>query len=254
MSHNLTTHLQHWRRTTLDLANERTDEFLRTGLEIVVYVSQLIGGSVEQVGGEPSSPSGGRIATALLLLWLIPTVLLSNVIGCFPSCHTCKDILERFAVETGSPIEKPKSKSILRVFSVLTESSSDPFIEALTCCGGIYTFRTWGHRSCRPRQDWPRATLTLLLAVMPIFIGIVGACLILWNLIPNRFCYRHTWSIIVLSAWLMSAFITWASYTSQFASGKFHWYFVVGKNALVAVPSIIIIFLSAYSLFNDCRR
>ncbi|KAL8821191.1 MAG: hypothetical protein Q9223_000706 [Gallowayella weberi] len=79
--YNLTNRFQEWRRTALELANNRTDEFLRTGLAIVLYVYQIIGGFVAAIGGEPSSPPGARIATGVLLSWLIPTVLLSNVIG-----------------------------------------------------------------------------------------------------------------------------------------------------------------------------
>ncbi|KAL8661046.1 MAG: hypothetical protein Q9202_005977 [Teloschistes flavicans] len=87
--YHLTANFGMWRRAALDLADSRTDEFFRTWLAIVLYIYQLIGGFVKEIGGEPSSPPGGRIATSVFLSWLVPVVLLSNAIGNFPSPYTC---------------------------------------------------------------------------------------------------------------------------------------------------------------------
>ncbi|KAL8798235.1 MAG: hypothetical protein Q9182_006841 [Xanthomendoza sp. 2 TL-2023] len=256
--YNLTSRFQEWRRTALELANNRTDEFLRTGLAIVLYVYQIIGGFVAAIGGEPSSPPGGRIATGVLLSWLIPTVLLSNVIGNFPSQISLNDILARFSANTGGILAEPRIEST--AFSnlpALKKHSSDSSVEALSWTGGIYTFRPWRHHHLKgPRRlqtSWWRITLTELLSVLPVTVGIIGASLILWNLIPNGLNCRHTWSIAVFIAWVVSAIITRVSYAPGFATGKYHWYFVVAKDALIAIPSVIIMFLSACGLFNDCK-
>ena len=242
--YDLTGRFQVWRETALELANGRTNGFLRTGLAIALYVFQLIGGFVVQVGGEPSSPPGGRIATSLLLSWLIPTVLLSNVIGTFSSRDTARGILARFAEITGDPLAG-------------TLTSSDPSGDALAWSGGIYTFRPWKYCHSKAQRnslsDRREMVLIQLLSNLPTFIGIIGACLILWNLIPNGFNCRHTWSIAVFFAWLASALITRLSYKPAFLSGKYHWYFVLAKDTLISVPSILMMFLSGCGLFNNCK-
>ncbi|KAI4182899.1 MAG: hypothetical protein L6R41_005711 [Letrouitia leprolyta] len=246
---------QRWRRTALELANSRSDELLRTGLAIAIYIFTLIGGFVRKVGGDPSSPPGGRIATGVLVSWLIPIVLLSNLIGNFPSPYTARDILARFLSATDCSLNKQDSEIILlQESSGLKEvSSSDSSAEAHAWNGGIYSFRPWRHCPSRPRNGWPRITLTQLLSILPVLVSITGASIILWNLIPNGFNCRHIWSIAVFFAWLLSAFLTWISYTPRFLIGKNHWYFVIVKDTLVAVPSIIMMFLSACGLFNSCQ-
>ena len=244
--YDLTGRFQAWRVTAVELANSRTNGFLRTGLAIVLYVFQIIGGFVAVVGGAPSSPPGGRIATSVLLSWLLPTVLLSNVVGTFSSRYTARDILTRFDETAGI---QPAGRL----------HSSNPPDGALAWSGGIYTFRPWKY-SDRKAQNKSMSSrhkremiLIQLLSILPAFIGIVGACLILWNLIPNGFNCRHTWTIAVFFAWLASAFITRVSYTPAFATGKHHWYFVLAKDALIAVPTVAVMFLSGSGLFNTCK-
>ena len=258
--YNLTGRFPAWRETALELANSRTNGFLRTGLAIIVYVFQLIGGFVALVGGAPSSPPGGRIATSVLLLWLLPTVLLSNVIGTFSSRDTARNILARFATRVGIPLAGSITNSVaFNRSSALRKHSSDPSGNALAWSGGIYTFRQWKYCSSKAqikalssRHRW-EMILIQLLSILPAFSGIVGACLLLWNLIPNGFNCRHTWSIAVFLAWLASALVTRISYTPTFVTGKYHWYFVLAKDTLVATPSVVVMFLSGCGLFNNCK-
>ena len=244
--YDLTGRFEVWRNTAVELANSRTNGFLRTGLAIVLYVFQVIGGFVAVVGGAPSSPPGGRIATSLLLSWLLATVLLSNVIGTFPSRHTARNIIVRFSQLTGSP-------------PAALQQLPDPSDGALAWSGGIYIFRPWKYSDSKEQKKSMKnrhkreAVLIQLLSILPVFIGIVGACLVLWNLIPNGFNCRHTWTIAVFFAWLASALITRASYTPRFATGKCHWYFVLAKDALIAVPTVAVMFLSGSGLFNTCK-
>ncbi|KAL8735860.1 MAG: hypothetical protein Q9181_002638, partial [Wetmoreana brouardii] len=118
--HKLKDRFGEWRKAAFELADSRTDEFFRTCLAILLYIYQLIGGFVKEIGGDSSSPPGGRVATGVFLSWLIPTVLLSNAIGNFSSCQTCYDILLRFAERTNGQIDQPVSESVfLNPFSGL---------------------------------------------------------------------------------------------------------------------------------------
>lgn len=147
-------HLQAWSETALELANNRTYGFLRTGLAIVLYVFQLIGGFVALVGGAPSNPPGGRIATSVLLSWLLPTVLLSNVIGTFPSRNTARDILARFAIRMGDPLAESITDSVaFKRSSVLRMHSSDPSRDDLAWGAGIYTFRPWKYCNSKTQRN-----------------------------------------------------------------------------------------------------
>lgn len=229
--YHLTTHFGAWKRAALDLADSRTDELFRTWLAIALYIYQLIGGFVEEIGGEPSSPPGGRIATSVFLSWLVPVVLLSNAIGNFPSPYTCPNVLSRF---------------------VRSDPRSPTYAESLPWSGGIYTFRPWRRQY---HQSGLRAMSIFAISIFPVCIGMLGGFVILWNLIPNGLNCRHVWMMGVFAAWAISALVSKMAYTCPvgFLAGKHRWYFILTKDALIGVPSITIIFLSACGLFNSCN-
>ncbi|KAI4258176.1 MAG: hypothetical protein LQ352_001333 [Teloschistes flavicans] len=175
--YHLTANFGMWRRAALDLADSRTDEFFRTWLAIVLYIYQLIGGFVKKIGGEPSSPSGGRIATSVFLSWLVPVVLLSNAIGNFPSPYTCHNVLSRFVASASVGFETPNDKSARS--SILTGPWSPTCSESLPWSGGIYTFRPWRRPSKDCHQSWKRAVSITSISILPIGIGMLGGFVIL---------------------------------------------------------------------------
>lgn len=245
---------QRWRATALELANSRSDELLRTGLALMIYIFTLIGGFVRKVGGDPSSPPGGRIAIGVLVSWLIPIVMISALIGNFPSPYTVGDILNRFFASGRDPLGASDDQdTFVRDSSAIGELAHNLSNKALPWDGSIYSFRPWRHQISRQRNCLPGILLIQILSVLPIFISITGASVILWNLIPNGFNCRHIWSIAVFFAWLLSGFLTYISYTPHFALGKLHWYFIIAKDTLVALPSVTMMFLSACGLFNNCQ-
>lgn len=252
--HNLTDKFQQWRRAAVEIADSRTDEFFRTCLAILLFIYQLIAGFVKEVGGESSSPPGGRVATGVLLSWLIPIALLSNAVGNFTSRYTCWDILSRFAERTVGRLELPDSESVLlQNFPALTRTCQTPYIESLAWSGGIYTYRLSKRKSSNAQRTWFRATFILSISIFPICIGMLGGFIILWYLIPNGLNCRHLWMIGVVTAWFTSAIITKVSYSTRFVTGKYHLHFVLAKDTLIAIPSIAIIFLSASGMFNSCK-
>ena len=242
-----------WRRTAIKLADSRTDEFFRTCLAILLYVFQLIALFVKKVGGGSTSPPGGRIATGVFLSWLIPTILLSNAIGNFPSRRTCFDILSEFGEHTGIPIHAlDREYSVSSSFAPLGLTQTASYFQSLGWSGGIHSFRPWKSRYTDLERRQPRAVVVFLLAISPMFVGVTGAFIILWVGLPIGLNCRHTWVIGIFLAWFLSAFITWLSDSPNFVTGKYHWHFVLVKDAMIAVPSVLIIFLSACGLFNSC--
>lgn len=243
-----------WRKTAIELADSRTDEFYRTCLAILLYMFQLIASFVKEVGGgSGNTVPGGRIATGVFLSWLMATVLLSNTIGGFPSRRTCYDVISRFAVRTGRPFYISHSESVLLPgFPSLASASSTDFFQSLGWSGAIYTFRPWKLQNVGSERRWPTTVLIALLSVSPICIGMTGGFFILWFSLPIGLTCRHTWLLGIFFIWFVSAFITWITYSPKFATGKYHWHFILGKDCVVAASSITVLFLSACGLFNSC--
>lgn len=249
----LIVHLEVWRRTAIKLADSRTDEFFRTCLAILLYLFQLIALFVKEVGGGSTSPPGGRIATGVFLSWLIPTILLSNAIGNFPSRRTCFDILSNFGEHTGIPIHVLDPEyDVSSAIAPLGVIQRGNYFQSLGWSGGIHSFRPWKSRHTSLERRQSRAVVVLLLAVLPMFVSMTGAFFILWVGLPIGLNCRHTWVIGIFLAWFLSAFITWLSDSPKFMTGKYHWHFVLLKDTMIAVPSVVIIFLSACGLFNSC--
>jgi hypothetical protein len=246
-----------WRRTATELADSRTDEFLRSCLAIVLYIYQVIAGFVKEVGGDPSSPPGGRIGTAMFISWLVTAVLLSNAVGGFTSRRTCFAIISRFKERTKNRVELPSSTMSTismrlcgrRYFEY---TSWTPYFESQSWSGAIYTYRPWKTRYITGERDRGRTALLLSLAMLPIWIGMTGGFVIIWYTLPNGFNCRHIWLVGIFFVWHVSAFLTWIAYTTGFITGKYHWHFVLVKDAVIAIPSILIIFLSSCGLFNSC--
>lgn len=85
-----------WRQCARRLADARTNEFLRTLLAIFIYIFGVAAALDDDIGGGNTSRPGGRIGSAVFLMWLVPLALFSNVIGTFTSRRTCLTIMRLF--------------------------------------------------------------------------------------------------------------------------------------------------------------
>lgn len=159
---NQATHFNEWRRAAVRLADNRTDELGRTLIAFLFFILQLVGDFIPEIGGTSSSP-GGRIATVVLLSWL---VLISNAVGNLPSRRTAYEILADIAANMGDDkfhLENPRSV-FLPTFPPLAHAHSTEYFRALGWSGAIYVYRPWKlsyvtstrhrhlHTSCSPRS------------------------------------------------------------------------------------------------------
>jgi hypothetical protein len=190
----------------------------------------------------------------MFISWLVTAVLLSNAIGGFTSRRTCFNILSRFNERTNNRFRmSPSTRSIrFRGSRYLEHTSSTTYFASQSWSGAIYTFRPWKTRYITGERGRARTALLLLLAVLPIWAGMTGGFIIIWYTLPNGFNCRHFWLIGIFVAWHLSAFLTWLSYTPKFTTGKYHWHLILVKDAAIAIPSIVVIFLSSCGLFNSC--
>ena len=244
-----------WRRAAVRLADSRTNELARTILAFLLYIFQLICNFVPDVGGAPNGPPGGRIATGVLISWLLPAILLSSIVGNLPSRRTAYSILADLAASTNDDTFHVADQRSVFLPSVpyIAQACSTEYFGALGWSGAIYTYRPWKLRYATSRRHRHlRTFLMATLAAAPILIGLVGGVLILWYQQPTGPNCRHVWLISVGLLWHVSALITFMTYGSGFATGTYHWRFTLVKDACIAVPSLLAMFLSGVGLFNSC--
>jgi hypothetical protein len=252
---NPATQFNEWRRAAVRLADSRTDELGRTVLAFLFYMFQLVCAFVPEVGGAPPGPPGGRIATGVLLSWLVPAILISNAVGNLPSSRTAYNIMADLAANTGDDtFHVVDQRSVfLPTFPSLAQACSTEYFRALGWSGAIYMYRPWKLRYVTSTRHRHLHTLLLAtLAAAPVLIGLVGGVLILWYQLPVGPNCRHVWLVSVALLWNASAFITLITYGSGFATGTYHWRFTLIKDTCIAVPSLLAMFLSAVGLFNFC--
>ena len=248
-------HFSEWRRAAVRLADGRTDELGRTVLAFLLYVLQLIAAFVPEVGGASSSPPGGRIATGVLLAWLVPAIMFSNAIGNLPSRRTAYDVMADLAANTSDEgLDIPNRRSVLLpTFSSVARQSSASYFASLGWSGAIYTYRPWKLHYVTSTPHRHLHTLLLgFLATAPVLFGFIGGFLILWYQLPEGLNCRHVWLVGVTLLWFLSATLTWLTYRPGIATGRYHWWLTLVKDACVAIPSLLAMFLSGVGLFNFC--
>ena len=252
---NPSTQFNEWRRAAVRLADSRTDELGRTVLAFLLYLLQLVCAFVPEVGGAPTSPPGGRIATGVLLSWVVPAALISNAVGNLPSRRTAYNIMADLAANTGNDtFHVLDQRSIfLPTFPSIAQTCSNEYFRALGWSGAIYMYRPWKLRYITStRHRYLHTLLLATLAAAPVLIGLAGGVLILWYQTPVGLNCRHIWLISVALLWILSTLITLITHDSSFATGKYHWRLTLIKDACIAVPSLLAMFLSAVGLYNSC--
>ena len=237
--------------TACELADSRTDELLRTFFAVALYLYQLVAAFVTVVGGGNTSPPGGRIGTAMFMTWLVPAILVSNAVSGFASRRTCFRVLDRFVrdLADGDGLlaklreASPQSKR----YRNLRE-----YHDAQSWSGAVYTYRPEKQRLFRGGPTDYSLGLLLLLAVLPVFISTVVSTIILWDTPPVGINCRNFMVFGISLAWFLSPFITWLIYYTGLVTSKAHWYITIVKDTIIAIPSIVLIFLSSCGLFNSC--
>ncbi|KAH8724873.1 hypothetical protein GQ44DRAFT_600357, partial [Phaeosphaeriaceae sp. PMI808] len=170
-------------RAAQQLADNRTDERLRTLLATLLYIYQITSAFVATIGGGQTTTPGGRIGIAMFMTWIIPSILLSNAIGGFTSPRTCYAILESLIADATAqpdawPILQRAAGGLSRYRSV------HEYFDARAHDGAIYTYRPRKRlvfsAGGKDRSPWVLCGL----AVSPVVTSSTAASLILWNTPP----------------------------------------------------------------------
>ncbi|KAH7069127.1 hypothetical protein BKA63DRAFT_569982 [Paraphoma chrysanthemicola] len=261
-------------RTAQQLADSRTDERLRTLLATTLYVYQIVSAFVATVGGGYTSPPGGRIGITMFMTWVIPSILLSNAIGGFTSRRTCYTILESFVQDATT--QDTISQEVISQEAISQDvtgqdtisqrdgwqvlqyaapnlnhyHSVHEYFDNLAWSGAVYSYRPKKVLvfASGPRDKSP--TFLLCLAAAPIITSSFIATMILWNTPPIGINCRNILVFVMTSLVFLSALFTQIS--SSFFNGSRHWHIVLVKDALIAIPSVVLIFLACAGRFNSC--
>lgn len=234
--------------TAHTLSENRRNEILRTFFAIAMYVFQVFAAFVPAVGAA-SSPSGGRIGTAMLLSWLLSVVLLSNAIGDFGSLRNRQQIQANFMERLGQQSDQDlcthrTSTLTLSPIGVQKEVQT-PQEASMAWSGAIYCYRP--NKRFLHASGWKLAFISVLPAAIAF-----GTAFAVLDTGPTYFSCRHILVIAVFSIWLISAISTSLLSWAPFATGKYLWYIILIKDAVIAIATLALIVASSCGLWNTC--
>lgn len=224
--------------TARTLVENRSKEFRRTLFALAVYIFQVLAAFVPAVGAA-ASPSSGRVATAMLLSWLVPLALLSNAVGDFGSLWSCQRTLTLFV----GRLEKPTESKTTASSSVKRPTIQTAALTPWT--GSLYSmqpkkrlFDSSGYKLC-------------IISVLPVAVASAAAFAIL-DTGPTYFSCRHIFVISVFIVWVCSAIFTSCLSWSTFGSAKSRWYWTLVKDTIVASLVLSLIVASSCGLWKTC--
>ncbi|KAF2428282.1 hypothetical protein EJ08DRAFT_592317, partial [Tothia fuscella] len=198
-----------------ELVDVRVKEMRRTWLSISLYLFQVVAAFVPKVGGEPSSPPGGRIAFAMLLSSLLSSVLLSNIVGDAVNGRECLRILLRFQKtlqQNGPPqpsaLKEDQPSRMRNATSLQDRLNDDDYWTSLAWSGSIYSYRPGKKLFKGGSHDNSPALLAFMSSLPVIIAGVVGMYLQSRSP-PYGLTCRHFVIIAAFFCWLISPVLTW---------------------------------------------
>ena len=239
--------LDQWTMAGARLVENRGMEFLKTCLAITIYIFGVVQALVPEIGGGSTTPPGGRIASAMMLSWLIPLVLLSNTFGAFPSRRTCIDIITEFMVETQAHHANQNAGIPQEVTEWARICKEPRWLEA------IYTYR---RTHVETGVKITRAKFTVFIAALfPLLVSALGASLILWFAVPSGFSCRHVWVGGLFLAWLLATYHGVPRLLRPLVpvGDKNYWILVLTKDILVGLATIGFPTASNLGAWNNCK-
>ncbi|KAL3452747.1 hypothetical protein BJX65DRAFT_302656 [Aspergillus insuetus] len=255
------------KETANELSDSRSAGLRRAGIAVFAYFYHVIAGFVDVIGGESSSPPGGRIGTSMFISWLIPAVLVSNALGGYASRRTALRIMERFVkVVTGEGVEDQRVFSADKRSSILSwgigggsggggpgasRTTTTDFYASQQWSGSIYCYRPRKILFRGGKRD-THALILFILALLPLLMSTTTSVTLIWVTPTIGFDCRSLMMVAIAILWLLSCGITFLTYTTRLADGVYHYRLTLIKDALIGVPVLAVIVLSSCGIFNSC--
>jgi hypothetical protein len=241
-----------YQQSAVEILDRRAHGTARTCFSIILYIVGVVSAFVPSLSGS-TSPSGGKIAPAMLLSWLLPTILVSNVVGQFNSSRDSlqivlrlKERIENLKHTEGCSRPQPLSPDWEQY---LNNPNWEQHLNPLPWSGGIYSFRL---RNRIPDFGQGHSLkLLIVISLLPLIFSFVAAFLVLYSA-PTYLSCRHFMIISAFLAWLLSPIITWSIAKSDFRNDKIRFYLVLAKDTIIGVPILVLLAASSCGLFNNC--
>lgn len=267
-----------YQTTARSILENHTHGTGQTIFAIGVYiVLGILAAFIPAFGGN-SSPSGNKIATSILLSWLLPNILLSNIVGNWTSPRACFDIVTCFK-ERLEELDRDRERvhkegcKGLRARKWIREMDGygwKVYSNTLVETGSIYSFRLSkrfpGHKpspSSLPSRPYiVNADMTntairvhnhwklTILSILPVCTSFFAAFTVLWSP-PTYFSCRHVMIISMFASWPLSALFT-SSISRLCLSLKFSFNIILVKDIILSSTILSLLVLSASGLFNSC--
>jgi hypothetical protein len=237
----------------------RTRQLAPAIFAIAFYAWQIIGAFVPAIGSSPN-PSGGRVATALMLSWVVFVVLFGNTVGEVASrtayADTIKKYLERRPLNLGWQGIPTDRVARAEIDQAIQASSSTTYYTGycyfLARHNAPESAKNGLALNTKLQQDiWHRRHSPLLLRAIahtPVFVA-VGCALAVTSLPPTYFSVRQAFfcgvgiMYHIISPALTSCLRRWWSLRA-----------VRWKNAGITLIMITIFVVNSCGLFfNNCR-
>lgn len=193
-----------------ELADCRASGLSKTLIGTSNYVVIIAASLVHIVNGDFNDRTGHSIAFAMLYSWLVPTVLLSSMVGGFVSKYSSKDVLERLQKEFTN-IELSSANTShdnvipqIYPFAPSREESPAAAYESLPWCGGNYTFcprqSRWGHQHPKTIK---------VVAIIPTLLAMCSAVFMSYTSPTRGIGCRSVQQFLFYVAWVISAILTY---------------------------------------------
>ena len=224
-------------RTTATRIREcRTHGLLRATAAVLLYFWQVVTALVPDIGGD-AQPSGGMIAPAVILGWLLPIILLSNAVGGFNSSRAIRQILLKFLIEVR---DHPRSTEF--------EKISD--VQSLLWTGGILFYQPEKFYSAGLKAQ----IILFTISTVPVFMAFGVAFAVLYTP-PTFLTCRHFLILFILIGWLFSTGITFAvSEISRRYSvrPKLAFYGILAKDIVLTTVIVGLLIATSCDFFTSC--
>jgi hypothetical protein len=224
------------------LADLQINDIRRTLFAVLSYIFGIVAVFVPSMGGEPS-PSGGRVSPAMLLIWIIPLVLLSNAIGDTTSWRQSEMILSSLIEEMGAfgegdEVAVPETHDL----EVLNRATIAPIFSQQRLPSETFIRRNTSHGQ--------RAILAAC-STIPVFIAFTIAFAV-DDTPPTYFSCRALFNIGTITVWCISGAITallihWRTKLDEWLS-----IIVLTKDFVIGAPIVTLIAVSSCGYFNSC--
>lgn len=223
------------RKAATALRNQRLHDTRRTTIAVSLYIFGIIAIFVTAIGGS-ANPSGGKVSPAMMLIWLLSLILLSNMAGDYACWTDSQDTLQKFLSAVNiSASDSPETNSEIADRSIWTHCFTE-----LACSGAIIQRRSLNRRQAS----------FIVISVLPVILSCFTA-LVVDDTGPTWFSCRGLYIVVSLLSWLVSFAAT--AFMRRWIHSRYLWLYIFMKDVVVGVPILVILVLATCGFFNSCK-